>query len=314
MHLVEIKSWHGRLTNDGAIWKRDGGRGGTVDNPLPLADQKAKELKGLIAPRAHRDRVTVPFVRASIFLAEPGMVCELDEQQRQHVYGPEKARDGLARIGTDLLTATPRHAPPDPAFLRRLPEYLKQAGIHRTRRSMVIGPWQIEPRPYESGPTWQDHHASRDDMDGEDRDYRRVRIYLYQRQTDDESRESVRRAAQREYRAGRGIEHPGLLVPDDLQEHDLGPALLIRQHPQAVRLDHWLVRNEKSLDLPTRVGLVRQLAEAVGYAHQQRLVHRALSAKLMEPSRLLACPGVTLSLVFSKIIRPGVAMAKSRTP
>lgn len=118
-----------------------------------------------------------------------------------------------------------------------------------------------------------------------DRDYRRVRIYLYQRQTDDETRESVRRAAQREYRAGRGIEHPGLLVPDDLQEHDLGPALLIRQHPQAVRLDHWLVRNEKALDLPTRVGLVRQLAEAVGYAHQQRLVHRALSprAVVVEP-------------------------------
>jgi hypothetical protein len=172
---------------------------------------------------------------------------ERAERPRPHRLRPPH---GVAAAGT-----------PDPAFLRRLPEYLKQAGIHRTRRSVAIGPWQLEPRPYESGPTWQDHHATRDDIGGEDRDYRRVRIYLYQRQTDDESRESVRRAAQREYRAGRGIEHPGLLVPDDLQEHDLGPALMIRQHPQAVRLDHWLVRHEKSLDLPARVGMVRQLAE-----------------------------------------------------
>ena len=73
-----------------------------------------------------------------------------------------------------------------------------------TRKSVTVGPSQIEPRPYDTGPTWQDHHAGRDDLPGE---HRRIRIYLYERQSDAESRESVRHAAQREYLAAQGIEH-----------------------------------------------------------------------------------------------------------
>ncbi len=34
-------------------------------------------------------------------------------------------------------------------------------------RSVTVGPWEIEPRPYDSGPTWQDHHAKRQDLPGE---------------------------------------------------------------------------------------------------------------------------------------------------
>lgn len=51
----------------------------TFDNPLPLADQNAKKLKGLLTRAAAKDRgVRPPFTRAVIFLAEASMTCALD--------------------------------------------------------------------------------------------------------------------------------------------------------------------------------------------------------------------------------------------
>lgn len=287
LFLIEIKNYRGRLTNEGATWSLHGDRSRSFDNPLPLADQKSKELRSLLSRAAAKDRgIRVPFMRGCVFLAEPQMQCELDEGQREHLYVPDTSRSAgtLRRLGADFLLGPVTHAPPQPEFLRALPRLLKKVGVHRTRRSVMVGPWKIEPRPFDSGPTWQDHHATREDLPGA---YRRIRIYLYERQADAEARESVRHAAQREFLAAQGIEHPGLLVPRDLLDHEMGPALVIEQHRDAVRLDHYLAGAGKDLDLPARLGLVRQLAEAVGYAHDRRLVHRALSprAVIVEPGR-----------------------------
>ena len=284
-YLVEIKNYRGRLTNNGSAWTLTGERRRTFDNPLPLADQKAKELKVLLGRAAAKDRgLRVPFLRGLVFLAEPGMICELEPEQRHHLYVPDQAHSTgvLKRIGEDLLLGPVTHAPPQPEFLRSLPRLLQKVGIHRTRRSVAVGPWQINPRPYESGPTWQDHHATREDLPGA---HRRIRIYLYERQADPETRESVRHAAQREFLAGQGIDHPGLLVPRELLDHDMGPALVIDQRADALRLDHYLVEHGGELDLPARLGMVRQLADAVRYAHDRRLVHRALSPRaiVVEP-------------------------------
>ncbi|MGH3800084.1 MAG: BREX system serine/threonine kinase PglW, partial [Pseudonocardiaceae bacterium] len=281
LFLIEIKNFRGRLTNHYATWVQRRERGQrSFDNPLPLADQKAKELKTLLIRAASRDRgIRVPFVGSVIFLAEPSMVCEIDDSQRHHLYGPDTGQVGtnrLPKIGHDLLLAPVTQAPPQPEFLRALRQLLQRVGIHRTRRSISVGPWQIEPRPYDQGPTWQDHHAHREDIPGT---YRRVRIYLYERESDPDKRESIRRAAHREFSAGQGVQHPGLLVPQDLLDHDLGPALVIDQQQDALRLDHYLAQHGGQLDLPTRLGLIRQLAEAVRYAHDRRLVHRALSPR-----------------------------------
>lgn len=285
LFLIEIKNFRGRLRNSGSMWVLSGERTRTFDSPLPLADQKAKELKSLLGKAATKDRsVRMPFVRGCVFLAEPQMVCEIDADKRHHLYGPDRAATNgrLPGVGADLLLAPVVHAPPQPEFLRALPRLLQKVGIHRTRRSVAVGPWQIDPRPYDSGPTWQDHHAGREDLVGE---HRRIRVYLYERQSDPDARESVRHAAEREFRAARGIEHPGLLVPLDLLDHEMGPALVIDQSKDAVRLDHFMAGDGAALDLPERLGLVRQLAEAVGYAHDRRLVHRALSPRaiIVEP-------------------------------
>lgn len=223
LHLVEIKSFRGRLSNRGSTWVLDDARRrAPFDSPLPLADQKAKELKGLLAEAARGEKLRLPFVRGSIFLSDRGMRCDLEPGQRHHLYGPAGNAADLPDI-TDLLLAPP-YQQVDPQFFRRLDALLRKVGIHRTRKSITIGPWRIEPQPYESGPTWQDHHARRP---GDDVLYRRARIYLYERQEDDEARESVRLAAQREFAAGQGIQHPGLLIPTELADHEMGPALLM---------------------------------------------------------------------------------------
>lgn len=285
LFLVEIKNFRGRLTNDYATWIRPGDR--PIDNPpLILANQKAKELKSLLGRAAGREHgIRVPFVRAVIFLAEPGMVCDLDDDQRHHLYGPDTGHAGtrqLPRIGRDLLLAPVTHAPPQPEFFRALQRLLERVGIHRTRRSITVGPWEIEPKPYDQGPTWQDHHATRPDVEHA---YRRIRIYLYERESDPQTRDSIRHAARREFAAGQGVSHPGLLMPNDLLDHEMGPELVIEQAREALRLDHYMAQHGARLDLPTRLGMVRRLAEAVRYAHDRRLVHRALSprAVIVEP-------------------------------
>lgn len=283
LYLVEIKNFRGRLTNQNATWVLQGDhRRRTFDNPLPLADQKAKELKGLLARAVTKDRgVRPPFIRAVIFLAEPGMTCALDADQRHGLFGPQGGNQ-LVSIGDGLLLAPVTHTPPQPEFLRALPRLLQRVGIHRTQRSITVGPWRIDPRPYDQGPTWQDHDAGREDVDAA---YRRIRIYLYEREADPDAQESIRRAAQREFSAAQGVQHPGLLVPQDLHDHEMGPALVIEQDHDAQRLDHYLAEHGDALDLPARLGMVRQLAEAVGYAHERRLVHRALSPRAVVVER-----------------------------
>jgi serine/threonine protein kinase len=280
LYLLELKSIRGWVGSRHGTWMTKSGR--TMDNPWIAADQKAKDLKHLLGGQAAKEKIKVPFLSAAVFLTEPGMQCKLEDGQRDGVYGLEGNHNGLPQIGTDLLTAPPRQ-PPEPRFFARVDELLRNIGIRPSERMVTVGRWRIEERPYESGPTWQDHHATRDDLPGE---HRRVRIYLYQRAAGNDQRRSISQAADREFRACQGIRHPGLLCPNELESHPLGPALIIDQSRDAMRLDHYLARYHDKLDLPTRVDMFRQLAEAVRYAHERRLVHRALSprAVVVEPS------------------------------
>ena len=61
--------------------------------------------------------------------------------------------------------------------------------------------------------------------------------------------------------------------------HELGPAVIFEHDPLSIRLDHFLRDRDRDLSLSTRLDLVRQLAEVMQYAHQKRVVHRALSPR-----------------------------------
>ncbi|WP_405088317.1 BREX system serine/threonine kinase PglW [Microbispora sp. NBC_01389] len=290
LHLIEIKSLHGRLTASGSNWiqRNPSGSGTrTFDNPLHLADSKAKQLKTLLQRAASKRGVRehIPFIQAAVFLSVPSLQIQLPDHHLHGIYGTE-GQENLPEIWEDLL----RRPPQDdrrrltPTLSRQLTTLLEDVGIARSRRHLQVGSWQLETRPFDVGPTWQDHHAEHSQLKSEKR---RIRIYLVERNADQAMRASIERAARREMLVLHGISHPGIVQVDTMEPHEAGPALIFRHHPKAMRLDHYLAQYGESLDLDARLGMVRQLAEAVSYAHRRRLYHRALSARsiLVTPAR-----------------------------
>ncbi|MEV0754541.1 BREX system serine/threonine kinase PglW [Streptosporangium sp. NPDC050280] len=284
LFLIEIKSLHGRLGASGANWVQTaGGRTRYFDNPLHLADSKAKQLKSLLQQAAGH-RVRIPYIHAAVFLSVPSLEVELPDQHLTGVYGPENGR--LPKILSDLLTAAPRDQRRriTPEISRPLGGWLHKVGIAKSRSHLQVGAWELEPRPFDAGPTWEDHLATHRDIDAEKR---RIRIYLVERNADEDMRASMGRAARREVLALHGISHPGIVRVDTLEQHEMGPALIFRHDPRAMRLDHYIGEYGPRLDLLTRLNLIRQLVEAVSYAHGRHLHHRALSARsvLVTPGR-----------------------------
>lgn len=285
LYLIEVKSLTGRLTSSGSNWILTGPGGTRVfDNPLHLADLKAKRLRALLEAAARQTRIAVriPFIQAAVFLAKPGLQIELSEHHLHGVYGPEPAPGRppgpLPPIWSGLLSRPPRDERQrlTPQMSRALPDLLAAVGIARSRRHYQIGAWELEPRPFDVGPTWQDHHARHRELE---REHRRVRIYLVERNAAQAERASIERAARREMLVLHGISHPGIVQVDSMESHEAGPALIFRHDPRAMRLDHYLAQYGDRLDALSRVTLIRQLAEAMAYAHGRRLYHRALSAR-----------------------------------
>ena len=105
---------------------------------------------------------------------------------------------------------------------------------------------------------------------------RRVRIYPPSAAASPEERAARVRQAQREFAVLEGIEHPGILRCKDYKDTERGPALLFEYDPDAIRLDHLIRDRGQALNVGQRLQLVRDIAEALQYAHSRRLYHRAL--------------------------------------
>ncbi|MEV7596630.1 BREX system serine/threonine kinase PglW [Kitasatospora sp. NPDC089797] len=286
LYLVEVKSHPGRLENIGSTWNFLGAdRMRTIDNPLHLTDLKSKELKSQLIWAARKlgisERV-VPRVEPAVFLSAPDLDSRLDDVQRIKVYGRDDAPGtGLKRIWQDFLGL-----PPDrperritPEFSRHsLPQLLKAIGIKQSSAHLRFGDaWKLESRPLEAGPSWEDRLAKRDDglVNAEGR----VRIYLVSQQASEAARKSTQRAARREYEVLQGINHRGIAEAVEIREHQGGPAILFRHRHTDLRLDQYLDVHGGRLTPELRLDLVRQLAEAMRYAHNRSLYHRALAAR-----------------------------------
>jgi serine/threonine protein kinase len=94
-----------------------------------------------------------------------------------------------------------------------------------------------------------------------------------------EQRAQASRAAKREFELLSPVEYPGIVRAIAFHQHELGPAIVFERDPTEIRLDHFLDESGNTLSLFDRLGLVRQLAETVAYAHGRRLFHRALSPR-----------------------------------
>jgi len=214
--LVEIKSRPGTVKGDALnrTWS-DGRRQITTDNPLPLANRKAKRLSSVLRRQEALGgrgaiRAPVPWVEPLIFLSDIRQTPIIDPgtAKRVALRGRPGAADDTGLIGT-LLRAEElgfsRRGPFDPAAVRAITRAIEQAGIRPPGRGRRVGDYELE-RLLTEGENWQDF-AARHAATGV---ARRVRIYPYARAASPEARDHLARTARREFRVLEGVEHQGI--------------------------------------------------------------------------------------------------------
>lgn len=315
LYLIEIKSHPGAMGGDGTTWEwtTPEGRTVTLDNPRSLANRKAKALRTLLerSRTFRRNRSDVPFVQEAVFLSDPQLVVTLGPQGRHNIYGrdPEpneetpRFRDKLRGI-VDLLTNL------DPADAGRpvrridrplgaqLAKAIDEIGIRERSSRRRIGDYLLGEllvdveADRDTGVAYQEfevRHASMPDV------IRQVRLYPLERNATAEQREAAVRAGKREFELLRPLTHPGIARPVDYTEHERGPALFFERDPDAVRLDRWLAHHRDELTVEHRLGVFRDIVEAVGHAHTEGIFHRALCPSAVLVSGPADKPMVTVT-------------------
>jgi serine/threonine protein kinase len=294
--LVEIKSRPGRVEGDAGTWTwtdREGRRH-SVDNPVLLANRKAKALSSLLKPAMAAQRVPLPWLEALVFLSDPGVQSDLQGAAGSRVClvdgAPADGRPGRPGVLAALLRREAAGVNPagrdaiDVKTAKALTRALEQAGIRPSQKARRVGDYVLKQLLDESPGVYQDRLAEHAALPGV---FCRIRQYLVAQAAGEDQRERMRRAAAREFRILQGFDHPGVLDARDYKEHEFGPALLFAYEPGAMRLDHYLATRGAKLSPGTRLELVRQAADAVRYAHSKRVIHRALapqSVLVMDPN------------------------------
>ncbi|HXH13501.1 MAG TPA: BREX system serine/threonine kinase PglW [Alphaproteobacteria bacterium] len=282
VYLVEIKSRPGQVSGDAGTWTwSHDGRLHTEDNPLLLANRKAKKLKSLLQHQRALRHSRAPYIEPIIFLSAPELRCELSGAARHGVYLRQGAEPGGPDIIAVLQGATEAAArgerAPAPSIDRRLSQAvaraMEQAGIRPSQRARRVGDYTLD-RLLAETDVYQDWEATHVRFA---RIKRRVRIYPHALHATEASRTLQRQAAEREYLVLEGIHQAGILKAESFTEHERGPALIFEHDPAAERLDLFVRERGDTLDIGRRLALVRQLAETLQYAHEHRLYHQALS-------------------------------------
>ncbi|MGI2111255.1 BREX system serine/threonine kinase PglW [Shewanella frigidimarina] len=272
LFLVEIKSHPGVMRGDAGtwIWENPNGRPKYFDNPRILTDRKAKKLAALLntQPSVKRSKDRIPFINAHVFLSAENLVNKLDGPARLNVSTRKTFIDEITHMEPHW-----RHSRMDSSIARMLTRAVEEAGIKESVRQRRVGHYELKHLLDESD-HFQDWQAIHPDLNIE----RRIRIYLTYGKPEEESKR-LQKAAQLEFRLLEGIEHPGILKAKDYQQHDHGPALVYEYDPKALRLDHLFMHLNAGrwLDIAQSIKLLRQISEAVQFAHGQKLFHRALS-------------------------------------
>jgi hypothetical protein len=296
LFLVEIKSRPGMVTGDAGTWTwLHENRTISMDNPILLTNRKAKRLASLLRRQRACNKIRVPFVEPLVFLSAPHVNCQLEGPARQgvSVRDVEATTEQPARHGiVTALTGSrsdeawdPRRSVVDTPTAKALSRAMEEAGIRRSQRARRVGDFQLA-RLLFDGPGYQDWEATHVSLQ---RVIRRIRVYPTLGKNA-EARELLARAAQREFQVLEGIQHPGILRAVGYHEHELGPALVFEHSPGALRLDHFLLQHAQRLDVDLRLSLLRQIGEALQYAHKKKLVHRALSPQsvlVVDPDSLV---------------------------
>ncbi len=284
LHLVELKYYSGTLRGDDLRWRRDGHR--AEDSPLKLARRKAQRLASKLrdelirwaeetGTRIDDVRRVVPFVQESVFLHHPGLRCLLPTASQVDLFGLDgnEQSSGLPGISTRLLEPPTTSDAVGANREQILAMLMSRIGLVQ-RRQREVGSWVIDDEPLSEGDGWQDWSATHRHINT-DRARIRVRVVPPGAETQEVTR--VRKIVEHEYRVMSRLTHDGVLKPRDLVDDDLGIGLVYSYDESYQRLDLWQTDRPQGVPLADQLSLLRQVAEAVGYAHGHRVVHRGLT-------------------------------------
>lgn len=279
--LVEIKSRPGCLSGDQSVWSwtSSEGRRHTADNPLLLTNRKAKRLKASLAAQTALRKFKPPFIQPLVFCSAETLDIRLAEDARNLVAFRDDAFPAKPGIRGALFR---RECPGlhkvserlvDAPTLKAFAQAMAEAGLRRKKRR--VADFELDQLRYESPAglyqDWVAHHTT------EKATRRLIRIYLRDSRTQDFERSAISDMALREYRVLERLTHAHILKALNPAESDLGPAIIFGFDPTAQRLDHFLSENATTLDVSQRFEMLRQIADAVRYAHDKKVLHRSLS-------------------------------------
>jgi serine/threonine protein kinase len=284
LHLVELKYYAGTLRGDDLTWRRDGHR--AEDSPLKLARRKAQRLAGKLrdellswSQETHTPvpdpKTVVPFVQESVFLHHPGFRCELPPPSRLDLFALDGTEDttGLPGISDRLLESATPHQAVGPNQSDIIASLMKRIGIVQ-RRQREAGSWVIDEDPLGEGDGWQDWPAFHRVATTE---RARIRFLVSPPGASATARAKIRQVAEHEYRIMARLQNGRLLRPKDMIENDLGVGLVYPLDEKYQRLDLYLADKAGQVPAKDQLSLLRQTAEAVSYAHRNRVVHRGLT-------------------------------------
>jgi serine/threonine protein kinase len=287
LHLVELKHYHGRITGNSYRWQRNGR---TEDSPLPVTRRKAQRLKSVIVDALRTEapgldpRGAVPFIQECVYLHAPDGSSGLAHADAADLFGPDgnERRSMLPSIADRLLE--PRSSGQRAKLIDDddlLAALFEKIGFAQ-RREPEVGSWRLIGAAESEGDDWQDWPAEHVRLRGQ---HARIRFFVSEPGASDAARRAKAQLVEREFALTSKLNHHGLLTPRDLVENEIGTGLVFDRKESARRLDLWLADQSHGLSLEQQVGIIRQLAEAMAYAHRQGIVHRGLT-----PSAVMVFP------------------------
>lgn len=285
MHLIELKYYSGTLRGDDHVWRRDGKP--AEDSPLKLARRKAQRLASKLKDELLRlaketgaqlgdVRTVTPYVQEAVFLHHPHFKCLLPMASRQDLFGPDGAQNSslLTGITERLLEPAESDAKFSIGTNRSdiIASLMKGIGAVQ-RRQREAGSWIIDEEPLDEGLGWQDWPA----FQKVTQDRARIRFFVNPPGTSQGEADLRRQLAEHEYKVVSRLTHDGVITPRDIVDTEMGVGLVYPRDEKYQRLDLWLADRPDGVPLLTQLAIVRQIAEALGYAHGHRVVHRSLN-------------------------------------